>query len=112
MYQVKVNFEQPDIEPVTIQATPDISLLEAVLLNNIHLNHNCGGVCACTTCHIYVNEGQDYLEEMSEREEDYVDRATNPRLESRLACQCVLLEGAGNIEITIPNQTDIIGHEH
>lgn len=112
MYQVKVNFEQPDLAPVTIQAEPDISLLEAVLLNNIHLNHNCGGVCACTTCHIYVNQGQHFLEEMTEREEDYVDRATNPRLESRLACQCVLLEGAGNIEITIPNQTDIIGHEH
>ncbi|HRI27354.1 MAG TPA: 2Fe-2S iron-sulfur cluster-binding protein [Chitinophagales bacterium] len=112
MYHIKVNFEQPGLEPVNITSEPDFSILEAVLVNNIHLNHNCGGVCACTTCHIYVNKGDEHIEEMTDREEDYVDRATNPRLESRLACQCLLLNGSGEIEITIPNQSDIIGHEH
>lgn len=112
MYHIKVDFEQPGLEPLTITAEPDLSLLEVALLNNIDLNHNCGGVCACTTCHIYVNSGQEHVEEISDREEDYVDRANNPRLESRLACQCLLLEGEGEISITIPDQTDIIGHEH
>ncbi len=114
MRNIKINFEQEDLQPVTIHGEEDYSILEAVLLNNIHLNHNCGGVCACTTCHIYINKGMEYIEEMSEREEDYVDRATNPRLESRLACQCILLpdDEVGEIEITIPDQSGIIGHEH
>ena len=113
MYTIKINFEQENLQPQTIQAEEGYSILEAVLLNNIHLNHNCGGVCACTTCHIYVHKGDEFIEEMSEREEDYVDRATNPRLESRLACQCILLdEEDGQIEITIPDQSSIIGHEH
>ncbi|QQS28699.1 MAG: 2Fe-2S iron-sulfur cluster binding domain-containing protein [Sphingobacteriales bacterium] len=112
MYHIKVNFEEPDLPPLEIDSKPDFTLLEAALVNDIHLNHNCGGVCACTTCHIYVHSGDEFLEEMTDREEDFVDRAINPRLESRLACQCLMLEGSGNIEITIPDQRNIIGHKH
>lgn len=112
MYHIKVNFEQSDLKPIEIVSQPDFTLLEAIIVNDIHLNHNCGGVCACTTCHIYINSGDEFLDEMTDREEDYVDRATNPRLESRLACQCLLLDGNGEIEITIPDQSGIIGHEH
>lgn len=116
MYTIHVQFEQQDLQPTTIHCEEDHTILEAVLLNNIHLNHNCGGVCACTTCHIYIEEGEDFIDEMSEREEDYVDRATNPRLNSRLACQCLLLpfnkQTNTTISITIPDQSDIIGHEH
>jgi len=116
MHIITVHFEDENQPTRTIQAEDGDSILEAVLTNDIHLNHNCGGVCACTTCHIYVDSGGDAIEEMSEREEDYVDRATAPRLESRLACQCILLdteEGEDNhIVITIPDQSGIIGHEH
>ena len=116
MYTIKVNFEGSDKEPITIQSPVDNTLLEAVLLNDIHLNHNCGGVCACTTCHIYVEQGEDYIDEISDKEEDYIDRATNPRLNSRLACQCLLFNlpkgKDGFIEIIIPDQSGIIGHEH
>ncbi len=112
MHTITVHFEESDKETQVIKVEPDYSILEGVLMNNIDLHHNCGAVCACTTCHIYVTEGEDYIEEISDKEEDYVDRAINPRLESRLACQCMLLEGSGNIEITIPDQSEIIGHEH
>lgn len=114
MYTIKVNFEEANKDSVVITSAGDNTLLEAVLLNDIHLNHNCGGVCACTTCHIYVEQGDEYLAELSDREEDYIDRATNPRLNSRLACQCLLTdeEYNGQLEITIPDQSDIIGHEH
>lgn len=116
MYTIKINFEQADITPVIIQSPVDNTLLEAVLLNDIHLNHNCGGVCACTTCHIYVEQGEEHIDEISDKEEDYIDRATNPRLNSRLACQCLLLDlpagKDGFIEIIIPDQSGIIGHEH
>jgi 2Fe-2S ferredoxin len=88
------------------------SILEITEEQDIHLNHNCGGVCACSTCHIYVHQGNELLEEISEKEEDFIDRAINPRLESRLACQCIILKESSEIIIEIPNQKGIIGHEH
>ncbi|HYM93460.1 MAG TPA: ferredoxin, partial [Chitinophagaceae bacterium] len=70
---------------------------------------NCGGVCACTTCHLYIENGMDSIEEISDREEDFIDRAVNPKLNSRLGCQSVLLEGDGEIEVTLPDQTQFLG---
>ena len=85
------------------------SLLEVLLDNEIELHHNCGAVCACSTCHLYVNDGIDFLEELSDREEDFIDRAVNPRINSRLGCQCILQKGSGDIEITLPDQTQFLG---
>ena len=110
MYTVKVNFEQKDLESVVLKnIEPDQSLLEVCLRHDINLHHNCGAVCACSTCHLYVNRGIDFLEELSDREEDFIDRAINPRINSRLGCQCVLLEGGGEIEVTLPDQTQFLG---
>jgi 2Fe-2S ferredoxin len=50
-----------------------------------------------------------FLEELSDKEEDFIDRAVNPRLNSRLGCQCVLLDGDGEIEVTLPDQTQFLG---
>ncbi len=113
MATVKVTFEDKELQPVTLDnVEAGYSILEIVEENDIHLNHNCGGVCACSTCHIYVEKGEDVLEEISDKEEDFIDRAINPRLESRLACQCIILEDNAEIEIQIPDQSQIIGHEH
>jgi 2Fe-2S ferredoxin len=110
MYTVKINFEEKGRAPVTLNnIESDQSLLEVCLDNGIELHHNCGAVCACSTCHIYVNDGMDHLEELSDKEEDFIDRAVNPRLNSRLGCQCVLHDGGGNIEITLPDQTQFLG---
>jgi 2Fe-2S ferredoxin len=95
---------------VTIEGAPvGDSLLEVALKNNIELHHNCGGVCACSTCHLYVEQGENGLEELTDREEDFIDRAVNPRLNSRLGCQCVLLEGSGDVVVTLPDQTQFLG---
>lgn len=110
MYTIKFRFEEKGREPVTLtNIEPDQSLLEVALLNNIELHHNCGGVCACSTCHVYINKGEDYLEELSDKEEDFIDRAVSPRINSRLGCQCVLLEDNGEIEVTLPDQTQFLG---
>lgn len=113
MATIKYTFEDKSLAPITIEnAAADFSLLEVTEDNDIHLNHNCGGVCACSTCHIYIKSGDQYLEEISDKEEDFIDRAINPRIESRLACQCVILESDAVIEVEIPDQKRIIGHEH
>lgn len=110
MYTIKVKFEQKGLEPITLTGIePDQSLLEVCLDNGIDLHHNCGAVCACSTCHLYVDKGMDFLEELSDKEEDFIDRAVNPRLNSRLGCQCVLLEGDGEVEVTLPDQTQFLG---
>lgn len=113
MATIKFTFEDKSIKPVTVEnAESDVSILEIAEDNGVHLNHNCGGVCACSTCHIYVEKGDEFLEEISDKEEDFVDRAINPRLESRLACQCIILEDDAVVEVEIPDQSKIIGHEH
>ena len=110
MYTIKYQFEQKGLEPITLDGIESgQSLLEVALKNDIELHHNCGGVCACSTCHLYVESGEGHLEELSDKEEDFIDRAVNPRLNSRLGCQCVLLEGSGSVIVTLPDQTQFLG---
>ncbi len=110
MYTITYQFEQKGLEPVTLEQVEEgQSLLEVALNNDIELHHNCGGVCACSTCHLYVEKGEEWLEELSDKEEDFIDRAVNPRLNSRLGCQCLLLEGSGHIVVTLPDQTQFLG---
>jgi 2Fe-2S ferredoxin len=110
MYTITFKFEQKGLAPVTIsQVDPEQSILEVALKNDIELHHNCGGVCACSTCHLYVESGESLIEELSDREEDFIDRAINPRLNSRLGCQCVLQQGDGEVVVTLPDQTQFLG---
>jgi len=110
MYNITYKFEQRGLEPITFTAVNEgQSLLEVALTNDINLHHNCGGVCACSTCHLYVEQGEGFLEELSDREEDFIDRAVNPRLNSRLGCQCVLQSGSGTIVVTLPDQSQFLG---
>jgi len=110
MYNLKINFEQKGVAPVIFEnLEPNQTLLEICLKNDIELHHNCGGVCACTTCHLYIDKGMESIDEITDKEEDFIDRAMNPRLNSRLGCQSLLLEGDGEIEITLPDQTQFLG---
>ncbi|MFZ4057630.1 MAG: 2Fe-2S iron-sulfur cluster-binding protein [Ferruginibacter sp.] len=110
MYTITFNFEQKGMEPVTIKdVKPGDSILEVALNHDIDLHHNCGGVCACSTCHVYVESGEQCIEELTDREEDFIDRAVNPRLNSRLGCQCVLQPGTGDVVVTLPDQTQFLG---
>jgi ferredoxin, 2Fe-2S len=113
MAKVTFQFEDKNIPTVVYEnAEEGFSILEITEEADVHLNHNCGAVCACSTCHIYVERGEDDLEPITDKEEDFIDRATNPRLESRLACQAVILRADADIVVTIPDQSRIIGHEH
>ena len=110
MYSITFNFEHKGLAPITVSnVSSGQTILEVALKNNIDLHHNCGGVCACSTCHLYVDKGEGLIEEISDREEDFIDRAINPRLNSRLGCQCVLIEDGEVIEVTLPDQSQFLG---
>ena len=110
MYTIKFKFEEKGLSPITIEnIAPDQSILEAALDNDIELHHNCGMVCACSTCHIYLETGDQFVPEISDKEEDFIDRANNPRINSRLGCQCILAAGSGVIEVTVPDQSVLHG---
>ncbi|MDH4230349.1 MAG: 2Fe-2S iron-sulfur cluster-binding protein [Nitrospirota bacterium] len=76
------------------------SLLDIAIRYGVDLAHNCGGVCACTTCHVVVKSGTEHLSEMEEDEEDRLDRAEGLTLQSRLACQAVV-EGTGEVVVQV-----------
>jgi ferredoxin, 2Fe-2S len=77
------------------------SLLDVCLNFGIHLEHACGGNCACTTCHVIVTKGMENLSEMDEDEEgDRLQMAPGLTLKSRLGCQCVV---EGDVEVKIPS---------
>lgn len=66
------------------------SLLDVALRHGVRMDHNCGGNCACTTCHVIVREGEGNLSPMAPEEEDRLDTATGLTLRSRLGCQAVI----------------------
>jgi len=108
IFKLKINFEEAGKSSIDLPIASGEDVLDICLDNGIELQHNCGGVCGCSTCHIYINMGMDNIQEISDKEEDFIDRAVRPRITSRLGCQCILLDG--NIEITIPDQSEFLGH--
>lgn len=80
------------------------TVLEAAMAQGLDLDHACGGVCACSTCHVRIKAGRECFSEPSEDELDQLDEARDVGLDSRLGCQARLLrvpEG-GSVEIAIP----------
>lgn len=91
----------PDALPYTDEGLPG-SLLDVACGAGISIDHACGGVCACSTCHVYVERGGQTCNEAGEGEEDMLDLAPGLKDESRLACQCVA-DGSQDLRVVIPN---------
>lgn len=77
------------------------SILEASKKAHAWEGDACGGVCACSTCHVYVEEGMKNLAEATEAEEDRVEEAPGLQRNSRLSCQCTI-EREGPITVRVP----------
>jgi len=95
----------PDLCPqgATVEAAPGTSVCEALLENNIAIEHACEMSCACTTCHVVVREGYASLGEPDEAEEDLLDRAWGLTPQSRLSCQAIV--GGTDLLIELPRYT-------
>ena len=77
------------------------SLLEMALGHHVPIDHSCGGVCACSTCHVIVREGLESCSEATDDELDMVDTARGITTESRLSCQCIP-NGTCDLVVEIP----------
>jgi 2Fe-2S ferredoxin len=98
-------------EGAVINAEPGISLCNAMLNSGIEIEHACEKSCACTTCHVHIREGFDSLEESSEQEDDYLDKAWGLDMESRLSCQALV--GEESLVIEIPKYTiNMVSENH
>ncbi len=77
------------------------SILDIALGSKIALDHACGGVCACATCHVIVRRGLDTCNEAGDEEADQLDEAYGLTPQSRLGCQCVP-NGTQPVVVEIP----------
>src|SRR5437667_9615532 len=77
------------------------SILDVLLAHGVHLEHACGGNCACTTCHVIVKRGPEHLSEAEENELDLLDKAPGLTPTSRLGCQAVVQDEC-ELTVVIP----------
>lgn len=97
---------------IEVEAPRGMSLLQASLSAHVTHGSACGGVCACSTCHVYVKKGLDQLSEAEDEELDILDKAFDVRATSRLGCQATI-QGDGEIEVELTRETvDTFYNEH
>ncbi len=94
------------------EAEVGMSLLEVARSCGAPEGDACGGVCACSTCHVYVEKGEALLSEAEENEEDILDKAFDVQMHSRLGCQATIVKD-GTIEVLISAESlDAFYNEH
>ncbi len=98
-------------EGAMFDVEPGVTICDAALENGIEIEHACEKSCACTTCHVYIREGFDALEESTELEDDLLDKAWGLEPDSRLSCQAVV--GDKDLVIEIPKYTiNMVSENH
>lgn len=85
-----------------VPAVPGKSIVELLLADDVAISHSCQMQCACTTCHVYVLEGAQFVTPMGEEEDRMLKQTLDRQRWSRLGCQAVF-EGGGNMVIEIRN---------
>jgi 2Fe-2S ferredoxin len=78
-----------------------MSFLDVAENHGVFLDHACGGVCACSTCHVLIKEGGNSLTPADDDELDRLDMAADQQLNSRLGCQAVITR-PGDYTVEIP----------
>jgi 2Fe-2S ferredoxin len=102
----KITFIQPDGSSQTVEAEPGMTVMETARKNDIEgIEAECGGACACATCHVYVEEAwREKTGSPSEMEEDMLDFAFEVRETSRLSCQIKVTDDLDGLVVRIPEK--------
>lgn len=96
---------------MVIEAEPGQTICDLALQNHVEIEHACEKSCACTTCHVYIREGMDSLNENTEDEDDMLDKAWGLDPDSRLSCQTII--GDEDLVIEIPKYTiNMVSENH
>ena len=119
MSRYKIKFMPMDVTVEADASAPEPahdgrpgSILAIAAANDINIEHACGGVCACSTCHVIVHEGMDSLHAAEDDEEDALDNAPGLTLDSRLACQAVA-DGSVDLVGEVPSwNRNEVSEEH
>jgi 2Fe-2S ferredoxin len=101
---VKIKYIQPDGRNVDVEVQPGISLMEAAVKNNVPgIEAQCGGACACATCHVYLDDSwQTAAGEPAIMEQSMLEFASHSGPGSRLACQITVTDALNGLVVRIP----------
>jgi ferredoxin, 2Fe-2S len=102
----KITFIQPDGSQQVVEAAPGVTVMEAARLNRIAgIEAECGGACACATCHVYVDAAwAEKTGKAEAMEEDMLDFAFDVRPESRLSCQMKVTDALDGLVLRVPGK--------
>lgn len=100
----KITFIQPDGSQDVVDAEPGMTVMEAAKQSDVAgIEAECGGSCACATCHVYVDEAwRDKVGKAENMEEDMLDFAFDVREESRLSCQIRVTSEHDGLIVRVP----------
>jgi 2Fe-2S ferredoxin len=102
----RITFIQPDGAEQTVDGEPGLTVMETAKMNLIEgIEAECGGACACATCHVYVDEAwKEKTGAPSQMEEDMLDFAYDVRPTSRLSCQIRVTPELDGLVVRIPEK--------
>ena len=100
----KITYIQFDGTETAVEVKPGLSVMEGAIKNNIPgIDADCGGACACATCHVYVDEAwRDRTGEPSAMEESMLDFAEEVQPNSRLSCQIRVSDALDGLVVRLP----------
>ena len=103
---VKITYIDSGDKPRTIEAEVGATVMETAVKNDVPgIEAECGGACACATCHVYVDEAwREKAGEPSPMEEDMLDFGYDVRPNSRLSCQIRVRDELDGLTVTVPER--------
>ena len=102
----KITYIEHNGKSHTIEVASELTVMEGAVQNNVPgIDADCGGACACATCHVYVNsEWFNKLPKMEDAEQDMLDMAFEPNKFSRLSCQITVTDELDGMVVKMPSK--------
>jgi len=102
----KITYIEHDGKHHTVNVANELTVMEGATQNNIPgIDADCGGACACATCHVYVDEKWfKKLPKIESAEEDMLDMAYEPNKFSRLGCQITVTADLDGLVVKMPSK--------
>ena len=102
----KITFIQPDGREQTVEGEPGMTVMETAKKHPVEgIEAECGGACACATCHVYVDDQwRERVGPPADMEEDMLDFAFDVRESSRLSCQVKVTDQLDGLIVRVPDK--------